>query len=60
MDGRTTEPAYTISSPGAFGSGELKFSHHLGTVSKWVRGWWAGASEAVNWGLGVEGGGKGA
>ena len=22
---RTTEPAYTISSPGAFGSGELKF-----------------------------------
>ena len=24
MDGRTTEPAYTISSPGAFGSGELK------------------------------------
>ena len=24
-DGRTTEPAYTISSPGAFGSGELKF-----------------------------------
>ena len=23
-DGRTTEPAYTISSPGAFGSGELK------------------------------------
>ena len=22
-DGRTTEPAYTISSPGAFGSGEL-------------------------------------
>ena len=25
-DGRTTEPAYTISSPGAFGSGELKKS----------------------------------
>ena len=25
-DGRTTEPAYTISSPGAFGSGELKTS----------------------------------
>ena len=25
-DGRTTEPAYTISSPGAFGSGELKRS----------------------------------
>ena len=24
MDGRTAEPAYTISSPGAFGSGELK------------------------------------
>ena len=24
VDGRTTEPAYTISSPGAFGSGELK------------------------------------
>ena len=24
MDGRTTEPAYTISFPGAFGSGELK------------------------------------
>ena len=23
-DERTTEPAYTISSPGAFGSGELK------------------------------------
>ena len=23
-DGRTTEPAYTISSPGAFSSGELK------------------------------------
>ena len=23
-DGRTTEPAYTISCPGAFGSGELK------------------------------------
>ena len=23
-DGRKTEPAYTISSPGAFGSGELK------------------------------------
>ena len=23
-DGRTTKPAYTISSPGAFGSGELK------------------------------------
>ena len=22
-DGRTTKPAYTISSPGAFGSGEL-------------------------------------
>ena len=27
-DGRwTTEPAYTISSPGAFGSGELKYGH---------------------------------
>ena len=26
-DGRTTEPAYTISSPGAFGSGELKSKH---------------------------------
>ena len=26
-DGRTTEPAYTISSPGAFGSGELKRGH---------------------------------
>ena len=25
-DGRTTEPAYTISSPGAFGSGELIMS----------------------------------
>ena len=25
-DGRTTEPAYTISSPGAFGSGELKIN----------------------------------
>ena len=24
VDGRTTEPAYTISSPGAFGSGQLK------------------------------------
>ena len=24
VDGRSTEPAYTISSPGAFGSGELK------------------------------------
>ena len=24
VDGRTTEPAYTISSPVAFGSGELK------------------------------------
>ena len=24
VDGRTTEPAYTRSSPGAFGSGELK------------------------------------
>ena len=24
VDGRTTEPAYTISSSGAFGSGELK------------------------------------
>ena len=24
VDGRRTEPAYTISSPGAFGSGELK------------------------------------
>ena len=24
VDGRTTEPAYTISYPGAFGSGELK------------------------------------
>ena len=23
-DGRTTEPAYTVSFPGAFGSGELK------------------------------------
>ena len=27
-DGRTTEPAYTISSPGAFGSGELKTKQH--------------------------------
>ena len=26
---RTTEPAYTISSPGAFGSGELKIHIHL-------------------------------
>ena len=25
VDGRTTEPAYTMSSPGAFGSGELKW-----------------------------------
>ena len=29
VDGRTTEPAYTISSPGAFGSGELKIARHL-------------------------------
>ena len=28
VDGRTTEPAYTISSPGAFGSGELKRAWH--------------------------------
>ena len=28
-DGRTTEPAYTISSPGSFGSGELKSSYPL-------------------------------
>ena len=28
-DGRTTEPAYTISSPGAFGSGELKKTTHF-------------------------------
>ena len=25
---RTTEPAYTLSSPGAFGSGELKYVHY--------------------------------
>ena len=31
-DGRTTEPAYTISSPGAFGSGELKI-HKIKTSS---------------------------
>ena len=43
VDGWTTEPAYTISSPGAFGSGEIKkravtkqdswyklaFAHHI-------------------------------
>ena len=28
-DGRTTEPAYTISSPGVFGSGELKITAHV-------------------------------
>ena len=28
VDGRTTEPVYTISSPGAFGSGELKIDPH--------------------------------
>ena len=28
-DRRTTEPAYTISSPGAFGSGELKSPDNL-------------------------------
>ena len=34
MDGRTTEPAYTISSPGAFGSGELKRLRHPGRTSE--------------------------
>ena len=29
-DGRTTEPFHPISSPGAFGSGELKMQGHLG------------------------------
>ena len=29
LDGRTTEPAYTISSPGAFGSGELKMQSNF-------------------------------
>ena len=33
---RTTEPAYTISSPGAFGSGELK-KNHLHTVEHVVQ-----------------------
>ena len=32
-DRRTTETAYTISSPGAFGSGELKTE-----VKIWIRG----------------------
>ena len=31
-DGRTTEPAYIISSPGAFGSGELKKQQKRNTV----------------------------
>ena len=35
-DGRTTEPAYTISSPGAFGSGELK-SNYLHNVAHVVQ-----------------------
>ena len=36
MDGRrTTEPAYTISSPGALGSGELKIGG-LPTLLVWV------------------------
>ena len=30
VDGRTTEPAYTISSPGAFSSGELKWTNKAG------------------------------
>ena len=35
-DGRTTEPAYTISSPGAFGSGELiKLCLSIPTFSIW-------------------------
>ena len=29
LDGRTTEPAYTISSPRAFGSGELKMQSNF-------------------------------
>ena len=32
-DGQTTEPAYTISSPGAFGSGELKIEKPLISIS---------------------------
>ena len=34
VDGRrrTTEPAYTISSPGAFGSGELKNIFELSSI----------------------------
>ena len=34
VDGRTTEPAYTISSPGAFGSGELKTSQNIKIVKQ--------------------------
>ena len=32
VDGRTTEPAYTIGSPRAFGSGELKSGGKAGYV----------------------------
>ena len=35
VDGRTTETAYTISSPGAFGSGELKIMAQT-NPSKWM------------------------
>ena len=34
-DRRTTEPAYTISSPGAFSSGELKRGEHNLTNILW-------------------------
>ena len=37
VDRRTTEPAYSISSPGAFGSGELKSippDHYLALLAK--------------------------
>ena len=36
-----------------------KISHHLGTVSKRLRGWRGGANKAADLGLGAEGGGKG-
>ena len=35
-DGRTTEPAYTISSPGAFGSGELKIHASMSMYCKLI------------------------
>ena len=40
-DGWTTEPAYTISSPGAFGSGELKMLFKAITVElQWLEHLW--------------------